>query len=340
MTGIRGDFGWRSMGSLAFTLALGLGAVLGSGGCVGRGPSTPPTAEIASTPAPGDDADTRPAPPGAEGPAAASTSEPATAPVVARPPPPPIADKKRYTALVLGEWWFATDVDRWFTKRGAQLATGRCPIYVAKADVNVDGGYFHGVHLPALYERDRRRRPVQFVDLDGSPADAAAWLDRTRAYLDAEAPDVVFVMMAGQAPIVGADEELLEIGAEPWRAEYRRRLIDLLELLDPARRRVVWIALPDPASAGDPPPRWSAIREVQAEVAAAWAPTVEYVESTPFLVDAEGELPHLSRVNNQRRLIFDDGAFTSTGAIYIIQRLMSPLLLRALGREVPTESGC
>ncbi|MCB9566351.1 MAG: hypothetical protein H6710_03900 [Myxococcales bacterium] len=340
MAGISGGRGRRSTGSLAVALALALGLGTGTGGCAGRGPSDPPT-EIASTPAPDEDADTRPAPSEAEEPAATPTSEPTEPePVGARPPPPPIADKKHYTALVLGEWWFATDVDRWFTKRGAQLATGRCPIYVAQAEVNVDGGYFHGVHLPAIYEDERRRRPVQFVDLDGSPADAAAWLERTRAYLDAEAPDVVFVMMAGQAPIVGADDEPLEIGAEPWRAEYRRRLIELLELLDPARRRVVWIALPDPASAGDPPPRWRAIREVQAEVAAAWAPTVEYVESTPFLVDAEGELPRLSRVNNQRRLIFDDGAFTSTGAIYIIQRLMSPLLLRALGREVPTGSGC
>lgn len=271
---------------------------------------------------------------------ACAAHDPACAAAQPRPTPPPVPEKRAYEVLLLGEWWFADDVDRWSFKDGLQIPTHRCPRRIEDPKVALHGGYFGGVHIPARFEHGRRvQGRVQFVDLDGPAGDAAGWIDRTREYLAVRAPDVVVVMMAGQARLVDAGGATPEVGSGAWRDEYGRRLGQLIEVLEPERRRVVWLALPEPRSAGDAPARWAAARDAQAEVVALWAPTIEYVDSTPFLVDADGRLPRQARVNNQLRSVFS-GSFTSIGSIYVIQHLMTPVLLRVLGKSIEPAPEC
>ncbi len=183
-----------------------------------------------------------------------------------------LGEDERYEVLLLGEWSFAPDVDRW--------ASYNDPVSCAAVLANK----FGGVKIERRTRSGRRRTPLEFRDVGGTDEDFQTFAEQTAAFLERKPVDIVVVMM-GQVdePLVHDGVEL-EGQSEGWRAEYERRMRQVLEVLAPSRRHVVWLELPTLWPSHDPT-QWAGRRDVQGDVLSDPTLRVDRRKTEPFSPD-------------------------------------------------------
>lgn len=252
-------------------------------------------------------------PPDTEAPRHHASTSSATSPTVNR--------QDVYRVLMIGDWWFARDIDRWMTTPGKgsrdevySVGDEECGIMV-----KICAGRRDGIFKPGRQkEVGGWTMRTAFHDMVGTQAEADQWLNLISDFLESTPPDVIFVMMAEEAPLEDAGGTLVEYGTPAWQAAYEPRLKALLRTLDPAHRRVLWFVPPDETASHDAPGRWGPTRRSQALVLESSADPVEYIDSTPPLVDDSGRFPtHIGT-----RPGFQDGEFQTAAHFEIISDLV------------------
>ncbi len=187
-----------------------------------------------------------------------SVTDPSETSDVSSPPSRPMTSG----VLIVGEWSFVPDVDRWATYHGVACATVRA-------------NKFGGLKIERRTASGRRRVPLEFRDVTGTDAEFARWIEILEEEVASGGGDDVIVMM-GQpnAPLVD-NGVTLSTGSTEWKAEYKARLVRLLETLSSSSRRVLWLELPDVWPGAADPRAWDDHRGVQTETLRAFEPRIE-----------------------------------------------------------------
>ena len=172
------------------------------------------------------------------------------------------------------------------------------------------------------------------------------WMSEGRHQALAREPDVVIVMLGGNdgqdLTTNGPSKRRVRWGSEAWNDAYAARVDRLLARVWAPGRTIVWLGLPrmDLASLER---KLKLIRDIQkARVEA--HPGGVYLETTPFLLNTDGELRVYGEVRGKRKTLrADDGIhFTMAGSTFLADAVVGPVL-EAFGYEPPeppnTEDG-
>lgn len=258
-------------------------------------PFTPPPAAI-----PVAEPEPEPAPVAA----AATPQEPAIAPVVEpepEVPPPPASPRK---VLILGD---------------SLAATGFGALLEKKLDAHPD------------IECSRKAKSATGL----ARPDFYDWEAEARKQVDARKPDLVVVILGGNdgqdlTPKSGKGKRVTW-KSDAWNEAYKSRVADFLKEIGAAERKVLWLGLPKSELSGFES-KLTVIRQVQSEAVADLGATATYLETTPFLTDAKGELLATATVGKRKEqdLREDDGIhFTMAGSQFFADKVY-PEVLRVL----------
>ena len=197
------------------------------------------------------------------------------APTRASHPPP--SRPMTSTVLIIGEWSFVPDVDRWATYTGVRCGAVRA-------------NKFGGLAIERQTSTKKRRVPLEFRDVKGTDATFARWLQILSEELSHQGDDIIVMMGQTLAPLIH-EGEVLKAGSTAWRDEYSARLARLLETFSASSRRVLWLELPpiwsDVGDAGT----WLDQRRLQAEALHLHQPRIEKVNVDQLLEDASTVRP-------------------------------------------------
>lgn len=258
-------------------------------------PATPPPAAIA-TPEPEPVAVVDATPPE---PAVAPTPEPEP-----ETPPPPAGPRK---VLILGD---------------SLAATGFGALLEKKLDAHPD------------IECARKAKSATGL----ARPDFYDWESEAKKQVDARKPDLVVVIMGGNdgqdlTPKSGKGKRVAW-KSDGWNDAYKGRVSDFLKEIGVDQRKVLWLGLPKSETTGFEQ-KLGVIRQVQSEAIAALGDAATYLDTTPFLTDASGELLATATVGKRKDqdLREDDGIhFTMAGSQFFADKVY-PEVLRVLGVE-------
>lgn len=166
------------------------------------------------------------------------------------------------------------------------------------------------------------------------------WFDQGWRQVEFRKPDLVVVIMGandGQDIAPWKGEKRVHWDSEGWPEAYRGRVDHFLQqLIRPAEEgeegaRVMWLGLPMMTSPSLER-KLKVIREVQEQAVVALGANGLYLDTTPYLVDEDGELLDEARVQGKNRAIrSEDGVhFTMSGGEYLAEQVYPEILL-ALG---------
>lgn len=161
------------------------------------------------------------------------------------------------------------------------------------------------------------------------------WEAEARKQVEAKKPDLVVVILGGNdgqdlTPRSGKGKRVTW-KSDAWNEAYKTRVADFLKEIGADQRKVLWLGLPKSELNGFEQ-KLNIIRQVQSEAVAALGATATYLETTPFLTDAKGELLATATVGKRKDqdLREDDGIhFTMAGSQYFADKVY-PEVLRVL----------
>jgi hypothetical protein len=295
----------RRLALLPLVLAFGCTEPSGTGGTVdGPGPATVEGA-APSEAAPPDDGSTL----ASGNPAAAEEPEPAVAEEPAEPKPPELViPDKPYKVLILGD---------------SLAATGFGVLLEDKLDKHP--------HVDAY------RKAKSATGL--ARPDFFDWYDEGPKQVEFRKPDLVIVVMGGNdgqdiPPWKGSDR--VRWDSDEWPAAYRGRVDRFLqEIAAPVARedgsevgaRILWLGLPQ-MGLKSLEKKLVLIRQIQQDAVASHGQGAVYLDTTPFLVDAQGALIDKAPVDGkERELRAEDGIhFTMSGSEYLADKVYPGVL--------------
>jgi|JI6StandDraft_1071083.scaffolds.fasta_scaffold00068_53 hypothetical protein len=236
--------------------------------------------------------------------AVATPPEPAIAPTPEpepEVPPPPAAPRK---VLILGD---------------SLAATGFGALLEKKLDAHPD------------IECSRKAKSATGL----ARPDFYDWEAEARKQVEARKPDLVVVILGGNdgqdlTPKSGKGKRVTW-KSDAWNEAYKTRVADFLKEIGAAERKVLWLGLPKSELNGFEQ-KLNVIRQVQSEAVADLGATATYLETTPFLSDAKGELLATATVGKRKDqdLREDDGIhFTMAGSQFFADKVY-PEVLRVL----------
>jgi uncharacterized protein len=170
------------------------------------------------------------------------------------------------------------------------------------------------------------------------------WFDQGARQVEFRKPDLVVVVMGGndgQDLPAWKGSSRVHWDSDGWPSAYRGRVDDFLGTItapvdDHASARVMWLGLPM-MGMRSLEKKLVLIRQIQQEAVASLGDGGVYLDTTPFLVDDQGQLISIAPVKGKNReLRADDGIhFTMSGSEYLADKVY-PEVLTALG--LPTEA--
>lgn len=168
------------------------------------------------------------------------------------------------------------------------------------------------------------------------------WYDQGPAQVEFRKPDLVIVVMGGNdgqdiPPWKGSNR--VRWDTDGWPAAYRGRVDQFLqEITAPVARddgteisaRILWLGLPQ-MGLRSLEKKLVLIRQIQQDAVASHGQGAVYLDTTPFLVDAQGALIEKAPVDGKdRELRAEDGIhFTMSGSEYLADKVY-PAVLDAL----------
>ncbi len=294
----------RRLALVPLVLVFGCTEPSGVGGSVDAPGPTP-----AETPTPGD------APPPADpvlvagNPAAADAPEPAIADAPVEPEEPALTiPDQPYKVLILGD---------------SMAATGFGVLLENKLDKHP--------HVDAY----RKAKSASGL----ARPDFFDWYDQGPAQVEFRKPDLVIVVMGGNdgqdiPPWKGSNRVRWDTDA--WPGAYRDRVdLFLAKISAPIARedgsevsaRILWLGLPQ-MGLRSLEKKLVLIRQIQQDAVASHGQGAVYLDTTPFLVDAQGGLIETAHVDGkQRELRAEDGIhFTMPGSEYFADKVYPEVL--------------
>lgn len=164
------------------------------------------------------------------------------------------------------------------------------------------------------------------------------WMAEGKRQVDLRDPDLVVVVLGGND---GQDltnkrgtGKRVRWDTDDWGGAYKGRVSAFLEeLTDDGQRRVLWLGLPTMGQRGLEK-KLQLIRGLQEQAIADLGDQGDYLETSQFLTDDEGELLRDVKIGKRtRRLREDDGVhFTMPGSQYFADQVY-PEILNELGLE-------
>ena len=236
--------------------------------------------------------------------AAAVPQEPAIAPVALPEPETPLPPASPRKVLILGD---------------SLAATGFGALLEKKLDAHPD------------IECTRKAKSATGL----ARPDFYDWEAEARKQVEARKPDLVVVILGGNdgqdlTPKSGKGKRVTW-KSDGWNEAYKTRVADFLKEIGAAERKVLWLGLPKSELNGFES-KLNIIRQVQSEAVADLGATATYLETTPFLSDAKGELLATATVGKRKEqdLREDDGIhFTMAGSQFFADKVY-PEVLRVL----------
>ena len=236
--------------------------------------------------------------------AAATPQEPAIAPVPEPEPETPATPAAPRKVLILGD---------------SLAATGFGALLEKKLDAHPD------------IECTRKAKSATGL----ARPDFYDWEAEARKQVEVRKPDLVVVILGGNdgqdlTPKSGKGKRVTW-KSDGWNDAYKTRVADFLKEIGAAERKVLWLGLPKSELNGFEG-KLSIIRQVQSEAVADLGATATYLETTPFLSDASGELLATATVGKRKDqdLREDDGIhFTMAGSQFFADKVY-PEVLRVL----------
>lgn len=155
------------------------------------------------------------------------------------------------------------------------------------------------------------------------------WFREGKKQVEFREPDLVVVIMGGND---GQDLTRRRRGGkrvnwknEAWPAEYRARVDAFLTTVAAPERKVLWLGLPT-MGLRSLERKLELIREIQKEAVEAAGGT--YLDTAPFVTDAQGELLKQARVDGKQRKIRAEDRihFTMSGSEYFADRVYPEIL--------------
>jgi hypothetical protein len=172
------------------------------------------------------------------------------------------------------------------------------------------------------------------------------WMGESKRQVELRQPDLVVVVIGGNdgqdlAPLSGKGKRV-RWPSEDWNAAYRGRVDEFLAGVRAPGRKVVWLALP-PMGLGSLERKLETIRAIQREAVEALGGEGTYVDTAPWLADADGKMLTEAVVEGKARkqvIRADDGIhFTMAGSQYFADHVF-PEVLGVLGvPATPTAQG-
>jgi uncharacterized protein len=167
------------------------------------------------------------------------------------------------------------------------------------------------------------------------------WFDQGARQVEFRKPDLVVVVMGGNdgqdlPPWKGSSR--VHWDSDGWPSAYRGRVDDFLGIVTKpvddetgANARVLWLGLPM-MGMRSLEKKLVLIRQIQQDAVASLGDGGVYLDTTPFLVDDQGQLLSTAPVKGKsRELRADDGIhFTMSGSEYLADKVY-PEVLAALG---------
>lgn len=165
------------------------------------------------------------------------------------------------------------------------------------------------------------------------------WYDEGPKQVEFRKPDLVIVVMGGNdgqdiPPWKGSDR--VRWDTDGWPAAYRARVDQFLQdIAAPVARgdgsevsaRILWLGLPQ-MGLRSLEKKLVLIRQIQQDAVAGHGKGAVYLDTTPFLVEADGSLIEKAQVDGkQRELRAEDGIhFTMSGSEYLADKVYPEIL--------------
>jgi hypothetical protein len=165
------------------------------------------------------------------------------------------------------------------------------------------------------------------------------WFDQSKRQVEFRKPDLVIVFMGandGQDMPAWRGSSRVAWGSDTWPGAYRGRVDEFLGNLSTTVEGqdhgadVMWLGLPKMTSASLER-KVSIIRTVHQEAVAALGDRGLYIDTTPYLVDENGDLLETSKVRGKEQVLrSEDGVhFTMSGCEFLADKIY-PQVLTAL----------
>jgi hypothetical protein len=161
------------------------------------------------------------------------------------------------------------------------------------------------------------------------------WMDESRKQLDFRKPDIVVVIMGGNdgqdLTTKSGKGKRVHWNTYEWKVAYRKRMDDFLAQAGAGDRQVIWLGLPQ-MGMRSLEKKLVTIREIQKAAVLALGDKGVYVETTPFLVNEEGNLKEYGKVRGKKQKIRAEDRihFTMSGSQFLADFVV-PEILNQIG---------
>jgi len=267
---------------------------------------TPPPAAIPT----GDPPAPEPAPA-----AAAAPQEPAIAPATPEPAPAEVAEAPSgpRKVLVLGDSLAATGFGAMLEKKLDEHPDIEC-FRKAKSAT--------GLARPDFYD----------------------WESEAKKAVDQRKPDLVVIIMGGNdgqdLTTKSGKGKRVAWKSDGWNDAYKARVADFLSEISADGRKVLWLGLPRTGTTSFEQ-KLTTIRDVQSQALADFGDAGVYLDTTPFITTATGDLIDSAAIGKRKAqaLREEDGIhFTMAGSEFFADKVY-PEVLKVLGVEDATTEG-
>ncbi|WP_434421863.1 SGNH/GDSL hydrolase family protein [Nannocystis pusilla] len=168
------------------------------------------------------------------------------------------------------------------------------------------------------------------------------WESEAKKAVEQRKPDLVVVIMGGND---GQDlttktgkGKRVAWKSDGWNDAYKARVAEFLSEISAEGRKVLWLGLPRTGTTSFEQ-KLTTIRDVQSQALADFGEAGVYLDTTPFITDADGDLIDTATVGKRKAqaLREEDGIhFTMAGSEFFADKVY-PEVLRVLGVEDAAE---
>jgi hypothetical protein len=164
------------------------------------------------------------------------------------------------------------------------------------------------------------------------------WMREAQHQIAAREPDVVIILMGGNdgqdLTSAGKSKRRVRWKSNAWNDAYAGRVDELLARTWAPGRTIIWLGLPK-MGLGSLERKLALIRTIQ-QSRVKTRPGAVYMETTPHLLNSDGELKVYGIVRGKRKALrADDGIhFTMAGSDYLADAILEDVL-RSFGYQPP-----
>jgi len=164
------------------------------------------------------------------------------------------------------------------------------------------------------------------------------WMREAQHQISAREPDVIIILMGGNdgqdLTSTGRSKRRVRWKSNGWRDAYAARVDELLARAWAPGRTIIWLGLPK-MGLGSLERKLQLIREIQ-QARVKTKPGAVYLETSPHLLNTEGELRVYGIVRGKRKTLrAEDGIhFTMAGSDFLADALVGDVL-RSFGYQAP-----